>query len=65
MPHKIKPVKIRHPKGLESEVDAPSVPHWERAGWSRADAAEEAAAPVDTVKTTPAKSERRTTKGEG
>jgi hypothetical protein len=37
MPHKIKPVEIVHPDGMESVVDAPSVTHWERAGWKRKD----------------------------
>ena len=40
MPHKIKPVVIVHPDGLESTVDEPSVKHWERAGWKRKDAAD-------------------------
>lgn len=57
MPHKIKPVKIRHKSGLESEVDEPSVRHWERAGWVRVDS--------DSVKTAPAKSAQRTTREEG
>lgn len=52
MPHKIKPVVIVHPDGMESVVDEPSVTHWERAGWSRKDA------PVD-VKKTPARRETK------
>ena len=40
MPHKIKPVKIVHPQAGESTVDEPSLPHWERAGWKRKDAAD-------------------------
>lgn len=54
MPHKITPVKIVHEGGLESEVDEKSVPHWERAGWKRADA------PAADLKKTPP--QRRETK---
>lgn len=46
MPHKIKPVVIVHEGGLESVVDEPSVPHWERAGWKRKDADAKKPAPT-------------------